>query len=81
MAHPWKQDLLISASSCGSIKSTDLQKINGNYDNNNDYDYGKNSAIIVTEPAAFTSIDCDRDSGMLLAVSTLGGLWRLQLEE
>jgi hypothetical protein len=23
-AHPWKQDLLISSSSCGTVKSTDL---------------------------------------------------------
>ena len=70
LAHPWRQDLLISASSCGSVRSTDLTK-------NNDM----SSDTIITEPAAFTSIDCDRDSGMILAVSSLGGLWRLQLDK
>lgn len=71
-AHPWKQDLLISSSSCGSIKSTDLLINNGINDN---------SDTIVLEPAAISALDCDRDSGMLLAVSALGGLWRLQLEK
>ena len=76
VAHPWKQDLLISASSCGSVKSTDLLNIDGLRDNSS-----ISSETIVMEPAAMTSIDCDRDSGMLLAVSALGGLWRLQLEK
>lgn len=72
LAHPWKQDLLISSSSCGYIKSTDLLINNGINDD---------SDTIVLEPSSISSLDCDRDSGMLLAVSSIGGLWRLQLEK
>lgn len=82
-AHPWKQDLLISASSCGHVKSTDLLKITPDINRSQSSSGGKlssdfNHDIIVSEPAAFSAIDCDRDSGMLLAVSSAGALWRLQ---
>lgn len=77
LAHPWRQDLLISASSTGEIKSSDLLKLQ----DGNNLNFESNDDLIVSEPGEFTSIDCDRDSGMLLAVSALGGLWRLQLEK
>lgn len=77
MAHPWRQDLLISASSSGEIKTSDLLRL----PDGNKLNYESNDDLIVSEPGEFTSIDCDRDSGMLLAVSALGGLWRLQLEK
>ena len=35
--------------------------------------------IIISEPDGITSMDCDRDSGMLVACSVLGGLWRLPM--
>jgi WD40 repeat protein len=74
LAHPWKQDLLVSASTDGTVKTSDLLRQGG---------VGGGSAAlhttVVTEPAAFQGVDCDRDSGLLAAYSTLGGLWRLQL--
>ena len=58
----------------GTVKTTDLLRQGG---------VGGGSAAlhttVVTEPAAFQGVDCDRDSGLLAAYSTLGGLWRLQL--
>lgn len=79
LAHPWHQDLLISSSSSGLIRSSDLLDLSNGI--SQDFDSPSKSEVIVSEPGEFTSIDCDRDSGMLLAVSALGGLWRLQLEK
>ena len=73
LAHPWKQDLLVSASTDGTVKTTDLLRQGGAGDADTLH------TTVVTEPAAFRGVDCDRDSGLLAAYSTLGGLWRLQL--
>ena len=89
LAHPWKQDLLISASADGTIKTTDLlsQPLPSFPTSSSD----RHTSIhipstptsihktIISEPAGITSIDCDRDSGMLVACSVLGGLWRLPM--
>jgi hypothetical protein len=36
--------------------------------------------ILIQEPARVSSIDCEKDTGMMLAVSACGGLWRTQLK-
>ena len=94
LAHPWKQDLLISASADGTIKTTDLlsqslpsfpsssqRQENGGYDAPIHITSTPLSVhkTIISEPAGITSMDCDRDSGMLVACSVLGGLWRLPM--
>lgn len=100
LAHPWKQDLLISASGDGTIKTTDLlsqplpsfsssssqrHESGGMHHHDAPIQHITSSTpssihkTIINEPASITGIDCDRDSGMLVACSVLGGLWRLPM--
>lgn len=77
LAHPWNQDLLISASSSGQVRNSDLASLTSGIREC----YSEKDDAVISDAGGITSLDCDRDSGMLLAVSALGGLWRLQLEK
>ena len=79
LAHPWNQDLLISASSSGHVRSSDLASLS--LTRGVRESFSEKDGAIISDSGGITSLDCDRDSGMLLAVSSLGALWRLQLDK
>jgi WD40 repeat protein len=87
-AHPWSQDIVLSASTDGFVTSSNLQRVAmasaqrdpglmaaGGIDLSTD----ANSEVLLREPGAITSLDCNRESSSLLATSAVGGLWRLPL--
>ena len=77
-ANPRRPDQLISASSSGHVRASDLSS---SLSSGIQRSYTERSDALISDAGVITSLDCDRDSGMLMAVSSLGGLWRLQLNQ
>eukprot|EP01034_Spumella_vulgaris_P031307 gene31307-38679_t len=83
LIHPRQQDIVLSSSADGTVKyfnSTNYSAAHihkggggGGEEENEDF------VTLLSEPAAVNALDFDADSNMLLAVSAIGSVWRLQL--
>lgn len=85
--HPRRHDIVITSSADGSVRSFSSADVDATKEERNIY-MGEvkdiqpddpHFATLLTEGSSFTGLDCDDDSGSLLAVTAGGSIYRKQL--